>query len=119
MARPLRVEYEGAIYHVTVRGNDRRNIFLDDRDRQRFLRQRKGSLLRPITAKMLCRHSGLTQREAGAILDLSTGAAVSMQLKALAATAAAKGKLRRQLTSVDKAICAEIERESETPKFDN
>jgi len=37
MARPLRVEYEGAIYHVTIRGNDRRNIFLDDRDRQRFL----------------------------------------------------------------------------------
>ena len=28
MAGPLRVEYEGAIYHVTVRGNDRRNIFL-------------------------------------------------------------------------------------------
>ena len=37
MARPLRVEYQGAIYHVTVRGNDRRNIFLDGRDRQRFL----------------------------------------------------------------------------------
>jgi len=28
MARPLRVEYEGAIYHVTVRGNGRRAIFL-------------------------------------------------------------------------------------------
>ena len=37
MARPLRVEYEGAIYHVTVRGNGRRAIFLDNRDRQRFL----------------------------------------------------------------------------------
>ena len=37
MARPLRVEYQGAIYHVTIRGNDRRNIFRDDRDRQRFL----------------------------------------------------------------------------------
>ena len=36
MARPLRVEYEGAIYHVTARGNDRRSIFRDDRDRQRF-----------------------------------------------------------------------------------
>ena len=36
MARPLRVKYEGAIYHVTVRGNDRRNIFRDDRGRQRF-----------------------------------------------------------------------------------
>lgn len=37
MARPLRIEYEGAIYHVTARGNARGNIFLDDEDRQRFL----------------------------------------------------------------------------------
>jgi len=34
MARPLRVEYEGAIYHVTVRGNARQNIFRDDGDRR-------------------------------------------------------------------------------------
>ncbi len=37
MARPLRITYEGAVYHVTVRGNDRRNIFLTDDDRGRFL----------------------------------------------------------------------------------
>ena len=37
MARLARVEYEGAIYHVTVRGNNRRDIFKDDRDRNRFL----------------------------------------------------------------------------------
>ena len=36
MARPLRITYEGAVYHVTVRGNDRRNIFLTDDDRGRF-----------------------------------------------------------------------------------
>ena len=34
MARPLRIEYSGAIYHVTVRGNARQKIFLDDRDRR-------------------------------------------------------------------------------------
>ena len=39
MARPLRIEFEGAVYHVTVRGNGRREIFLDDRDRERFLRR--------------------------------------------------------------------------------
>ena len=33
MARPLRIEYPGAIYHVTVRGNARQNIFMDDKDR--------------------------------------------------------------------------------------
>ena len=37
MARPVRIQYEGAIYHVTVRGNQRQGIFLDDRDRERFL----------------------------------------------------------------------------------
>jgi REP element-mobilizing transposase RayT len=37
MARLARVEYEGAIYHVTIRGNNRRDLFGDDRDRLRFL----------------------------------------------------------------------------------
>jgi len=37
MARPLRIEYENAIYHVTCRGNDRRNIFSSDADRSAFL----------------------------------------------------------------------------------
>ena len=37
MARLLRLEYEGAIYHVTVRGNDRQDIFLDDKDRKYLL----------------------------------------------------------------------------------
>lgn len=37
MARPLRIEYDGALYHVTSRGNERRPIFKDDADRERFL----------------------------------------------------------------------------------
>jgi REP element-mobilizing transposase RayT len=37
MARPLRIEYPGALYYVTARGNARQNIFLDAEDRQRFL----------------------------------------------------------------------------------
>ena len=37
MARKLRIQYEGAIYHVTMRGVERRRIFRDDRDRERFL----------------------------------------------------------------------------------
>jgi REP element-mobilizing transposase RayT len=31
------VEYPGAIYHVTIRGNNRRKLFLDDEDREPFL----------------------------------------------------------------------------------
>ena len=37
MARPLRVEFDGAIYHVTSRGNAREDIFDDDGDRKAFL----------------------------------------------------------------------------------
>lgn len=37
MARKLRVQYEGAIYHVTVRGVERRTIFGDDHERERFM----------------------------------------------------------------------------------
>jgi putative transposase len=37
MARRLRVEYAGGIYHVMNRGDRREPIFRDDQDRQRFL----------------------------------------------------------------------------------
>lgn len=37
MARPLRIEFPGALYHVTAQGNAQQNIFLDDEDRQQFL----------------------------------------------------------------------------------
>jgi REP element-mobilizing transposase RayT len=37
MARKLRIEYPGAIYHVMNRGNRREPIYKDDADRQRFL----------------------------------------------------------------------------------
>jgi putative transposase len=36
MARPLRVEFPGAIYHVTSRGDGKRAIFRDERDYQRL-----------------------------------------------------------------------------------
>lgn len=37
MARPLRIEFPGATYHVTSRGNRREPIFVDDEDRELFL----------------------------------------------------------------------------------
>lgn len=46
MARPLRIIYEGAVYHVTLRGNERKPIFKDDQDRQRFLLKLEESLQR-------------------------------------------------------------------------
>jgi REP element-mobilizing transposase RayT len=37
MARELRVLFEGAIYHITNRGNEKREIFKDEKDRRVFL----------------------------------------------------------------------------------
>lgn len=37
MARPLRIEFPGAVYHITSRGNARQKIFLDDKDYAKFL----------------------------------------------------------------------------------
>ena len=37
MARPLRIEFAGALYHITSRGDRREAIFEDDEDRERFL----------------------------------------------------------------------------------
>ncbi len=42
MARKLRVEYPGAIYHLINRGDRREAIFKDDADCQRFLDVVKG-----------------------------------------------------------------------------
>jgi putative transposase len=37
MARPIRIEYDGAVYHVTSRGNARKRIYKDETDRLKFL----------------------------------------------------------------------------------
>ena len=115
MARKLRVQFEGAIYHVTLRGVERRVIFTEDRERERFLErvevselreQRHHSPVRPITAKMLCKHGGLTQRDVAQILGVGTGAAVCLQLKKLPAlmedqsVARAVRKIDRRLAKV-------------------
>jgi REP element-mobilizing transposase RayT len=39
MARKLRIEFEGALYHVITRGNKKQRIFLDKEDKERFLKK--------------------------------------------------------------------------------
>jgi putative transposase len=46
MARPLRIEYEGAFYHITARGNERKSIFLSRADYEKFLSCLKEAALR-------------------------------------------------------------------------
>jgi len=44
MARALRIQYPGAYYHVTCRGNERREIYKDEEDREVFKKKLKQSL---------------------------------------------------------------------------
>ena len=37
MTRPLRIEYAGAVYHITSRGNEKKAVFRGDQDRINFL----------------------------------------------------------------------------------
>jgi putative transposase len=37
MSRPLRLEFSGALYHITSRGNGRNLIYLQDDDFELFL----------------------------------------------------------------------------------
>ncbi len=46
MARPLRIEFPGALYHVISRGTQGNRIFADRRDRQRFIKYLKENLPR-------------------------------------------------------------------------
>jgi hypothetical protein len=57
MARPLRIEFPGALYHVTSRGNARSPTFLDDGDRHAFIRELVQS--GRYTAAEIGRHIGM------------------------------------------------------------
>ena len=46
MARPLRITYPGAFYHITSRGNERKNIFKSQADREKFLSYLESATLR-------------------------------------------------------------------------
>jgi len=38
MARPLRIEYEGAVYHIMSRGDGGDRIFAEDKDKEYFIK---------------------------------------------------------------------------------
>lgn len=46
MARPLRIEYPGAFYHVTSRGNEQKDVFKSRADREKFLSYLESATLR-------------------------------------------------------------------------
>ena len=76
MARHLRVEFSGAICHVTCR------MIGDSRlERSRlFSGRRRDSELRAVAAHCLMRYAGQTQREVARFLEAGSGSAISKQL---------------------------------------
>ncbi|MDW7712269.1 MAG: transposase [Deferrisomatales bacterium] len=46
MGRPLRIEYPGVFYHVTSRGNEKREVFKGQRDRGKFLEYLESATVR-------------------------------------------------------------------------
>jgi predicted transcriptional regulator len=72
MARPLRVEFLGAIYHVT--------------------------------ARMLCRYAGLSQREVAEELHIGSGSAVSRQLTLLNDRLETDRELEKRVTTAEREL---------------
>lgn len=60
MARPLRLQFPGAVYHVMSRGIERRPIVRDDADRKRWIQwlQRTVDLSRAVAAYLARRRYG-------------------------------------------------------------
>ena len=46
MGRPLRIEYPGAHYHVTARGNEQKDVFKNQKDREQFLAYLESAVVR-------------------------------------------------------------------------
>ena len=56
MTRPLRLEYAGALYHVTSRGDRREDIYLDADDRKEWLQVLGRAFLVVLLSKVFVWH---------------------------------------------------------------
>lgn len=72
--------------------------------REEIVRRQRGTVVRGIASRWLCRYGGLTQRKTGKVLGLSTGAAVSAQLKALSQRLNGDEGLRKRLAKAEKRL---------------
>ncbi len=66
-----------------------------------FRRQRKGGWERAVLAKALVEQGGMTQREAATGMGVTTGAAVSIQLRRLQEALPLDAHLRRQVSEIE------------------
>lgn len=67
-------------------------------------RRRRDSLVRPLVARMLCKHAGLSQREVADRMGVKSGAAVSQQLRRLEESVKRDKAVRKQIDELDKIL---------------
>jgi chromosomal replication initiation ATPase DnaA len=97
MARPLRIAFPGAFYHVSARGNERKAVFKSIRDRQKFLAARNIKLY-------LCRkHTGERLRTLGAQFGIGD-AAVAQACKRFRLKLEKDRKLRGKIERFEKRL---------------
>ena len=88
-----------------------------DGERELFVSRSKGTAYRPFAARYLTRYAGLSQREVAAIFGVSTGAAISLQLRRFEALLVDNRKLRSLAKQCDKALSALISAQDEEAKL--
>jgi REP element-mobilizing transposase RayT len=75
-----------------------------DAEIEEFRQRRRGSYQRGVAARYLCKYASLTQREVAHLLNMSTGAAVSQQMRKLSEALIDDRKLREVLNRVDRKL---------------
>jgi REP element-mobilizing transposase RayT len=69
-------------------------------DRRSLLHRRRDSFDRAIASRMLCDYAGLTQRQAAHVLDIATGASVSLQLRKLSQALESDKRLQATVAAI-------------------
>jgi len=99
MARPLRIEYPGAFYHITARGNEQKDIFRNNKDRERFL-----GYLEKAAIYLSHRYSGRPLKEIGKEFGIGESA-VSQAGSRFESDMKASPLLRSRIEGTRKATC--------------
>jgi hypothetical protein len=73
-------------------------------EKHQFKRQQRRTPYRPVTAKILFRYCGMTQREIANFLGLKTGAAVSAQISKANEMERSNQKIKKDLCKLEKLL---------------
>jgi hypothetical protein len=73
-------------------------------ERSMLMIRQRDSVMRPVAAKALCDHAGMTQRKVAEVFNLSAGGTVSKQLAKLSKIIKKDKTLSKNLTDIDRMI---------------